>query len=147
MSAYRGNKKERAALSTFVKLIRATESLSANVHNPLREFGLTVSQFGVLEALYHLGPMCQKDIAKKILKTTGNLTTVIVNLEKRGLIIRERAAEDRRYYQIALTGKGRKTIADLFPGHASRMTYLMGALTLDEQKELGRLCKKLSGRR
>lgn len=146
MNRYRGDKKERTALSTFVKLVRAAETASANVHGQLSAIGLSVSQFGVLEALYHLGPMCQKDIAQKILKTSGNLTTVIVNLEKRGLISRQRDPEDQRYYKIALTADGFKIMKNFFPGHAGRITELMGNLSQSEQKELGRLCKKLSGR-
>ncbi len=145
MSRYRGSQKETRALSTFVKLMRTTETLAGKTHRHLKEVGLTVSQFGVLEALYHLGPMCQKDIAKKILKTTGNLTTVIVNLEKRGLVVRQRDPQDRRYYQIALSADGSKTIASYFPSHAGRIADLLGKLTMAEQKELGRLCKKLSG--
>ena len=73
--------------------------------------GLTISQFGVLEALHHKGPLCQRDIAVKILKSTGNITLVIDNLEKQGLVTRERTSEDRRYLTIRLTGQG----ADTYP--------------------------------
>lgn len=145
MNRYRGDKKERKALSTFVKLLRAAETVSARVHRKLRETGLTISQFGVLEALYHLGPMNQKEIAGKILKSTGNITTVIDNLEKQGLVIRERNNNDRRSFNILLTDEGSRTIETIFPEHAARITGLMNTLTVTEQKELGRLCKKLSG--
>lgn len=145
MSRYRGNQNETRALSTFVKLIRAAETVSSKAHKELRETGLTVSQFGVLEALYHLGPMCQKDLAEKILKSTGNITTVIDNLEKQRLVIRKRSDDDRRYFNILLTDEGARTIQAIFPTHAHRITDLMSTLTVDEQKELGRLCKKLSG--
>ena len=144
MSKYRGSKKETLALSTFVKLIRTTETISANIHSYLKVIGLTVSQFGVLEALYHLGPMCQKDIAAKILKSTGNITTVIDNLEKRGLVVRERNDADRRYFNILLTEEGSTLVKNFFPSHAERITEEMNRLTMDEQKELGRLCKKLA---
>lgn len=145
MNRYRGNPKETRALSTFVTLIRAAETVSSKAHRQLRAIGLTVSQFGVLEALYHLGPMCQKDIAGKILKSTGNITTVIDNLEKQGLVTRKRNDDDRRYFNVLLTDEGTRTIQAIFPEHAHRITDLMNSLTLDEQKELGRLCKKLSG--
>ena len=144
MSRYRGSKKETLALSTFVNLIRTTETVSAGIHSNLKEIGLTVSQFGVLEALYHLGPMCQKDIAAKILKSTGNITTVIDNLEKRGLVMRERNDKDRRYFNILLTDAGSELVKNFFPSHAGRITEVMNRLTPAEQKELGRLCKKLS---
>ncbi|MBU0480317.1 MAG: MarR family transcriptional regulator [Proteobacteria bacterium] len=143
---YRGDQKERLALSTFVKLSRAGETISALVHGPLGAEKLTVSQFGVLEALYHLGPMCQKEIAAKILKSTANLTTVIDNLEKRELVLRTRNQDDRRYFTIALTGDGEELMKNIFPGHAKRIAGAMGNLTAEEQKQLGILCKKLAGK-
>lgn len=146
MTKYRGNKKERLALSTFVKLLRATETVSAKVHSHLAGAKLTTSQFGVLEALYHLGPMCQRDIAKKILKSTGNLTTVIDNLEKRNLVRRERNEDDRRYFNVVLTEKGEKIMKKIFPDHASRILQAMDNLTEREQKQFGILCKKIAGK-
>ena len=146
MNKYRGNRKERLALSTFVKLLRATETLSAKVHSHLTGVKLTISQFGVLEALYHLGPMCQRDIAKKILKSTGNLTTVIDNLEKRNLVRRERNEDDRRYFNVVQTENGEKIMKKIFPDHASRILQAMDNLTEKEQKQLGILCKKIAGK-
>ena len=101
---YKGSRDEVRALSAFVKLIRASESVSARIHRHLADAGLTVSQFGVLEALYHLGPLSQSEIAKKVLKSTGNITLVIDNLEKRDLVKRERQKEDRRYYAVRGAG-------------------------------------------
>ena len=146
MNKYRGNRKERLALSTFVKLLRATETVSAKVHSHLAGVKLTISQFGVLEALYHLGPMCQRDIAKKILKSTGNLTTVIDNLEKRNLVRRERNEDDRRYFNVVQTENGEKIMKKIFPDHASRILQAMDNLTEKEQKQLGILCKKIAGK-
>ena len=76
MSKYNGSKKHVLALNTFVKLVRATNSVCSDVHNHFLS-ELTVSQFGILEALHHLGPMAQKDLATKILKSPGNITTII----------------------------------------------------------------------
>src|SRR3990172_2953329 len=135
-SNYKGSKKEASALNAFVKLMRAAESVSSRVHAHLAKAGLTISQFGVLEALYHLGPLSQAEIAKKILKSSGNITMVIDNLEKRGLVKRERNQEDRRYYSISLTSAGKKTIASLFPSHAGRIVQEMNVLSASEQDTL-----------
>ncbi len=134
---------ETVALDTFVKLIRAAESVSGAVHKELQTHGLTVSQFGILEALYHLGPMLQKDLAEKILKSPGNITMVIDNLAKRGLIVREKSASDRRASVISMTHEGSRLIAAIFPAHADRIRKTMSALTMKEQEDLGRLLKKL----
>lgn len=145
MPKYTGTTQQLTALSTFVKLMRATERLSADVHSSsIFSSGLTVSQFGILEALYHLGPLNQKDLGKKILKTPGNITTVIKNLEKRGMIVRERQKGDRRSYTVSLTSEGRNLISTLFPNHVEVIVERMARLTLDEQQKLGQLCKKLS---
>ncbi len=133
---------EVIALKTFTKLIRAAETVAAEVHRQLPESGLTTSQFGVLEALLHLGPLCQKTIAAKILKSTGNITQVIDNLEKRNLVIRKQNPEDRRYYTIHLTDEGKNCIAALFPEQAKKITAAMSCLTKEEQQQLGNLCRK-----
>src|SRR6266545_1475603 len=112
------NSKQQLALSAYIKLMRAAESLTARVNLHFTAAGLTISQFGVLEALYHLGPLCQKDLAQKILKSSGNLTLVIDNLEKRRLVKRERTSQDRRYVTIHLTPEGEALIAEVFPKHA-----------------------------
>lgn len=136
------NNPEKLALATFTKLMRAAETLSSTVHQHLPEHGLTISQFGVLEALYHLGPMCQRDIGVKILKTTGNITQVIDNLEKHELVERRRNENDGRYYTIHLTPAGKKCIAMVFPRHAQKITEALALLNPEEQKTLGSLCRK-----
>lgn len=140
---YKGTKEEARALGAYVKLMRAAESVTARIHRHLGEVDLTISQFGVLEAIYHLGPLSQVELGKKILKTSGNMTMVIDNLEQRGLARRERNVEDRRYFTVHLTDAGEKLIREFFPGHAARITAEMGMLTPSEQEQLSRLCRKL----
>ena len=111
---FKGPVAQVAALDAYIKLVRAAESLSARSHRVLPA-GLTITQFGVLEALHHLGPMCPSTIAGKVLKSAGNLTLVVDNLVKAGLVRRERNPDDRRFLTVHLTGKGRRFIADLFP--------------------------------
>ena len=140
---YAGTESEKLALDTFIKLMRSAESMMSRSSTTLAAAGLTTSQFGVLEALYHLGPLCQKDLARKILKSTGNMTLVIDNLEKRSLVKRERDDSDRRYYRIHLTEKGDAMMSTLFPRHAALINDEMSCLTDREKVELSRLCKKL----
>ncbi len=104
---------------------------------------LTLSQFGVLEAVFHLGPMSQKDIGQKLLKSGGNMTLVIDNLVKLGLVVRNRSREDRRVMLISLTNEGQALICRIFPKHVQAIVTEMSVLTADEQEELGRLLKKL----
>jgi MarR family 2-MHQ and catechol resistance regulon transcriptional repressor len=141
---YKGSARDVVALDTFVKLMRAADTVSGRLYGPMqREHGITESQLGVLEALYHLGPMAQTQLCGKILKSGSNLTTVVDNLERRGLVRRERDTADRRVQVVHLTAAGKRAIEAAFPGHVDRVSELLCNLTRDEQKQLGRLCRKL----
>ena len=131
------------ALNTYTKLMRAAESVTSRVHRVLAEPKLTISQFGVLEALYHKGPQCQKVIASKTLKSTGNITMVVDNLEKQDLVRRERDYEDRRYVTIHLTETGTTLITKVFANVKAAIVTDMALLIKNEQESLGSLCKKL----
>ena len=140
---YKGSPQETLALNTFIKLTRSVESLTSRLSQRGTLGELTESQFGVLETLYHLGSMCQNQIAAKILKSSGNLTMVIDNLEKHGLVRRVRDLEDRRKVQVSLTDQGRQLIGQVFPVQVTAITEEMSALTPQEQETLGSLCRKL----
>ena len=141
-SHHRGPPRETAALDAYIKLMRAAESVTARAHVVLPP-DLTFSQFAALEALHHLGPLYLSELATKLLKTGGNLTLVVVNLERCGYVRRERNADDRRYVRVSLTPKGRKFIAALFPKVAASITAQFAPLTAAEQTALGGLCRKL----
>jgi MarR family 2-MHQ and catechol resistance regulon transcriptional repressor len=140
---YRANKAETRALRTYVKLMRAAESVTARIHRHLSSTGLTISQFAVLEALYQLGPLSQREIGQKILRSSGNITMVIDNLEKNGRVRRERNKADRRFFIVHLTDKGYNLINKIFPPHAAVIAQDLAVLTAAEQDALGLLCKKL----
>lgn len=85
---FKGTEKEVQVLNTFIKLMRSTESLNNRLLQHLNENNLTISQFGVLEALLHVGPQNQKELGERLLKSGGNITMVIDNLEKNGWVER-----------------------------------------------------------
>ena len=140
---YSGTQEEQRALSAYVKLSRAAQAMETAAHRHLAAHNLTISQFGVLEALLHLGPLSQRRLAEKILRSSGNLTMVIDNLERDGLVRRERDPNDRRVMIVNLTKAGEKLIRDLLPTHVRGLTTLFGALEAEEIEELGRLSRKL----
>ncbi|HAH07169.1 MAG TPA: MarR family transcriptional regulator [Elusimicrobia bacterium] len=140
---YPGSPKEVRALNAFIALSRAAESLHARLNRSLEEAGLSVGQFGTLEALYHLGPLCQRDVSRKLLRTGGNVVMIADNLEKRGLLRRVRGEKDRRQIRLHLTEKGRAKVRSVFPPHLARIVALMEALSSSEQEELRRLCRTL----
>ena len=140
---YVGDEKTQLALDTFIKIRRASKVIADKTSRLLAAYGLSESQFGTLEALYYLGPMHQSAIGEKLLVSDGNMTMVINNLEKRGLISRQRDETDRRQMTVSLTDIGHDLIEELFPKHARNVTDLMNILCADEQNQLGQLCKIL----
>jgi MarR family 2-MHQ and catechol resistance regulon transcriptional repressor len=140
---FKGTPAQERALSSYVKLERAASAAFAYARIGLEEEGLTLSQFAVLEALYHVGPQCLGELARRILTSSGNLTLVIDNLQKRGLVKREQQGKDKRFVLACITPSGEKLIAKIFPEHARRITEVMGRLKADEQDQLGQLCRKL----
>ena len=140
---YVGTPDQVRALNTFIKLTRAADTFMARVSCYSTLEDLTISQFGVLESVFHLGPMSQKDIGRKLLKSGGNMTLVIDNLVKRGLVERTRADYDRRVMLISLTPDGRGMIERIFPRHVQAITHEMSVLTPEEQDTLAALLKKL----
>lgn len=140
---YKGSTREVDTLNTFIKLTRASESINNRLSRALSCVNLTISQFGIIETLYHIGPQNQRDLGSRILKSGGNITLVIDNLEKRGLVIREKDPRDRRAMIISLTEEGESFIKDFFPEHLKSIVEEFSVLSPEELKELGQLCKKV----
>jgi len=140
---HHGTQEEKQALDAFICLMRAADSFAALLRDGLADQDLSSSQFGILETLLHLGPLCQKDLASKLLVSGGNITLVVDNLEKRGLVTRERQTQDRRLVTVSLTPAGRKLIAAVFPKHMATIVARFAILTPAEQDALHRLCRTL----
>jgi MarR family 2-MHQ and catechol resistance regulon transcriptional repressor len=135
------DKRQQLALKTYVRLMRCVDSVSGKMHRHLKKQPLTPSQFGVLEALYSLGPLCQKEISQKILKSGGNITMVIDNLEKQDLVKRVRDTHDRRKFIVELTQQGRALIEKVLPIHAEVAERVFSVLNVEELEEFGRMLK------
>ena len=140
---YAGTSGQIEALNTYIKLIRSADTIISRVYSGSHMKGITVSQFGVLETIYHLGPMHQREIGTKILKSSGNITMVVDNLERRGLVERHRDRPDRRYVSVHLTPAGKELVERIFPEHVRLIEQELSVLTSAEKEQLGHLCKQL----
>ena len=136
-------KKTDQALDLWVKLARAASTFSRLTLEDIRTYDLTQPQFGVLESLGHLGTITLGNLSRKQLSSCGNITVVVDNLEKEGLVARQASAEDRRVIFVGLTAKGKKRFTEVFARHARCVASLASVLTEDEQRDLARLLKKL----
>jgi len=134
---------QERALRLWISLARCYATFSKAIASKVQEYDLTTPQFGVLEALYHLGPLSLGELADKLLVTGGNVTYVMDRLEDQGLVYRERSPQDRRVIQAKLTDSGRDRIAGVFLGHAQYVEGLVRHLAPEDQSELRGLLKTL----
>jgi len=132
-------------LKALIALSRCTHNVHKREYKTIKEGGLTVSQFAVLEILYHKGDLRVCEIMEKILATGGNMTVVIDNLVKENLVKRCSDPKDRRVNLISITEKGRNLISEIFPKHLENINDIFSILTSEEKKNLIKLVKKLSG--
>lgn len=132
-------------LKLVIGLSRSALNLHRSTQRLVTEYGLTLPQFGVLEVLYHLGPLRICEIIEKTLSTSGNMTVVIRNLELEGLVNRYQDPEDKRVFRIEITERGQAIIADLFPRHLDELAKSMELLQPEDKLELVRLMKKMNG--
>lgn len=138
-----GSPTETQALDTWIKLNRSVDSLVTRINQSNTMGGLTPTQFSVVEALFHLGPLPQCQLAARVFKSSGNMTLVIDNLEKLGLVTRQADPDDRRVSVVDLTPLGKQTVSLIFPLHAAAVANLFKVLTREEQRTLGELLRKL----
>ncbi len=132
-----------AALKLFVVLARASASVARVAEANLAELGITPTEFGILEALYHKGPLLHGEIQRKILVTSGGITYLVDRLVEKGLVQRQECPNDRRARYAVLTEQGRELIASIFPAHAERIAAAVSSLSPREQAEATRLLRKL----
>ena len=142
-SHYPGTAAEQRALTTYIKLRRCHAAVEGRLDAALAADDLTEKQLGVLETLLHLGPLHQHELGDKQFTSRGNITLVIDNLERRGLVRGQRDSADRRRIRVELTSAGRRFIEQVFPPHVARIVAEMARLTAREQRVLGALLAKL----
>lgn len=139
----RGSPRATRALDAFTKLMRSAAAVRARLEPRLLDAGLTPSRFGILEALLHLGPLNQRDLAAKLLVTKGNVSVVVDHLERAGLVRRRHDPADARRAVVRLTRRGRRLIERVFPIVVAAIVDDFSLLDGREQTSLARLCRKL----
>src|SRR5438105_15801329 len=128
----------------FLVLWKAARAVEAYAEKSVSELQMCGSDFAVLEALLHKGPLPVNEIGKKILLTSGSITVAVDRLEKRELVERRAHGTDRRARIVHLTKEGRKLITRAYAQHAADLEQLMSAsLTTTERATLIRLLKKI----
>ena len=132
-----------ATLQLIIALGRALQALERTVRPHLTQSGLSLTEFAVLEVLYHKGALRLGEIRDRILVTAASTTYVVKKLEERGLMRRRTCAEDSRVVFGELTAKGRTLIDEVFPAHVERLQQAMAGLSVPQKREASRLLRAL----
>jgi MarR family 2-MHQ and catechol resistance regulon transcriptional repressor len=132
-----------ATLKLWVVLNRAHRAISEHARRQIERQGLRPTEFGVLEALYHKGPLALGEVGERVLLTSGSTTAVVDKLEQRGLLARRSSSEDRRVCYAELTDDGRTLVAGIFPDHAEVLRGAMAGLTTQEKQIATALLRRL----
>jgi MarR family transcriptional regulator, 2-MHQ and catechol-resistance regulon repressor len=133
-----------SGVHVFLVLWKAARAVQAYAEKSVLELELCGSDFAVLEALLHKGPLPVNEIGKKVLLTSGSITVAVDRLEMKGFVERRAHGTDRRAKIVHLTKEGRKLITGAYADHAADLERLASAsLTRAERKTLIRLLKKI----
>jgi MarR family transcriptional regulator, 2-MHQ and catechol-resistance regulon repressor len=134
---------ESTALKLWVVLSRAQASVERHAETDVARHGLTLTEFAILEALYHRGPLLLGEVQRKILVSSGGVTYLVDRLEARGLVERLQCPEDRRARYASLTRAGVALLDRIFPEHARSIARSVSGLTKTEQAQATALLRKL----
>jgi MarR family 2-MHQ and catechol resistance regulon transcriptional repressor len=130
---------------THIRLVlgRAAKAIERVDRDSIADAGLNFSDFSIMEALLHKGPMPINTIGEKVLLTSGSMTAAANRLEEKGLITRIQDPSDGRCFYLHLTKSGRRLIADVFDRHSQNLEKIAAVLNSEERSELVRLLKKI----
>jgi MarR family 2-MHQ and catechol resistance regulon transcriptional repressor len=124
-------------------LMKAHEALRQHAERHIRSLGIGFSDFQALEALLHKGPLPVNEIGRRVMLTSGSITTAIDRLERKGMVERRTDSTDRRTRVVHLTAAGRKLISCAFADHQVAMEQAASGLTPEERGTAATLLKKL----
>ena len=142
-----------SGIHLWLVLWKAGRAVEAEAQRSIARFGMVQSDFGVLEALLHRGPLSAKQLGAKVLLTSGSITAAVDRLAARGLARRKDDAQDRRACIVQLTAAGRRLIERAFAQHREEMEEALAAFSIEDRRTLlpllrglGRAAESAGGR-
>lgn len=124
-------------------LWRAAKAVEEVDRASIASTGLGLSDFAVLEVLLHKGPAPVNALGRRVLLTSGSITTAVDRLQQRGLVRRMADPDDRRVCLVHLTTSGRRLIESAFATHAANLERAFAGVTPSERRRLTTLLRKL----
>ena len=131
----------------IVKAIKKTNNQIVKDESELvRKYNVTPSQYGVLECLYIKGDMCINELIERQISTSGTMTVIVKNLEKLKYVKKEADCQDKRFFKVVLTDKGKRLVENILPERQERLKDFADTLTDSEKEELITILYKFKNR-
>jgi MarR family transcriptional regulator, 2-MHQ and catechol-resistance regulon repressor len=130
-------------LKLWVVLARAYTAVGAHAYSDIDRHGLTLGEFGILDVLFHRGPMLLGEVQRKVLVSSGGITYLIDRLAEKGLVERRACPHDRRARYAALTPGGEQLFAEIFPAHAACIERALSGLDREERDQAISLIRRM----
>ena len=124
-------------------LARAAKAIEKFDRDSIVQTGLNISDFAILEVLLHKGPLPVNTIGKKVLLTSGSMTTAANRLVQKSYIKRKQDPSDGRFFFLHLTTSGRRLIKNAYAKHSHNLEKIAEVLTDAERSQLVKLLKKI----
>ena len=138
-----GKPDDLSGVHLWLVLWKASRAVEANAQRSIARYGMVQSDFGVLEALLHRGPLSPKQLGAKVLLTSGSMTAAVDRLVDRGLVRRLDDAADRRACIVQLTAAGQRLIVRAFAQHSDEMEAALAEFPAEERRLLLPLLRRL----
>jgi MarR family transcriptional regulator, 2-MHQ and catechol-resistance regulon repressor len=130
----------------FLMLMQTSRAIQERIRDDMAKNNLTITEFAVLEVLFHKGKQTIQQLASSVLISSGSMTYVIDKLEQKALLKRNACPEDRRVIHITLTENGLELMNNIMPKHEEFVDFTFESLTSNEKEDLVRLLKKVKNR-
>lgn len=135
---------QEEALKAYIGLLRTASRLEQVAKKDVRCYGLNITEFSVLELLYHKGIHTTQAIKEKILIASSSTTYVVDQLVKKGCVRRELSQEDQRVTYVSITEAGRALMEKIFPSHAQKIAASFSELSSEELQQLKTILRKIT---
>ena len=138
-------REDHSALRIWLRLLTCTQLIERRVRSRLREeFGTTLPRFDLMAQLErHREGLKMNELSRLLMVTGGNVTAIVDQLEKEGLVERLDEPDDRRAWLIRLTAAGLKSFAEMARAHEQWIVELLGGLSRRERDDLLKLLAKV----
>lgn len=135
--------KNRLSYAVLETIYRSSNLLNVELGKIFKEYNLTRTEFGIMEAIYSLGAQTIQEIAKRALLTSGGMTYTKKQMITKNLIYEELCEEDKRISYLHLTDEGKELIVKVLEKHDIYLDKLLSKLTAEEKKQITRLLRKI----